>query len=66
MAQNITSVDVVEGMQNFVIRVNLKRVKELRLRTWIGRHLIVLAAWIMNCNLDILGDDDGEQPTAIA
>lgn len=51
-------VDVVEGMRNVTLFVELKRTTELRWRVWLATKLIFLAALLMNCNVDISSRDD--------
>ncbi len=48
--------DVVGLQRHVTMEVHLKRVRELRFRLWIGRHLIALAARILNNNVQFLED----------
>ena len=53
VATRVANADVVSGMRNVTLTVKLKRRNELAARIWIGKRLIALAAWVMNCNLQI-------------
>ena len=52
MAQ-IADVDAVQQMQNVTMHVRIKRLREMRLRNWLGARLIGLAALVMNCRIEV-------------
>jgi len=51
MVQGI--VDTVYGMRYVTMTVKIKRTKELQWRLKIGAALLHLAAWVMNCNIEV-------------
>lgn len=52
----VAEVDAVQQMRNVTMHVHIKRMGELRFRNWLGVRLIGLAAWIMNCRIELDGD----------
>lgn len=44
------TVSALDAMKNITVEVRVKRVKEAKIRIWIGIRLIKLAAWIMKVN----------------
>lgn len=48
-------------LPNTTLTVNIKTVltRELRVRLWIGKHLIRLAALLLGCNVEFEGMDHG-------
>lgn len=53
MASNKIEVDAVAAMRYFNMTVTFRRTRELNVRSWLARKLIRLAAWIVNCNIEI-------------
>lgn len=53
MATIKTQLDVVDGMRGTTLYVKIKRGTELQWRIWLATRLIMLAAMIMNCNIEI-------------
>lgn len=51
--------DAVDTMRGVTLYATVKRGTELRWRMWLGVRLMFLAAWVMNCNVDITGVADG-------
>ena len=45
--------DCVKTMRSITLTVKLKRLNELRLRVWLGRQMLKLAALVMNCNIEM-------------
>lgn len=55
MAQDIQA-DIVESMRYATLIVTWKRMREMRVRLWIGTRLMLLTAWILNCNIEFEND----------
>lgn len=53
MASDKFEVDAVEAMRYFNMMVTLRRARELNFRFWLAQRLIRLAAWVLNCNIEI-------------
>jgi hypothetical protein len=56
MAENI--IDLRDTMQSVEMTVRIKHERETRWRIWLGAKVIILAAWIMGCNIVIERDGD--------
>ena len=50
--------DMVDAMRHTTFHVKIKRGTELRWRIWFATKLILLAAVVMNCNIDVEGFGD--------
>lgn len=46
-------VDAVKMMRHATMHVRIKRDRELSWRLWIGTRLIMLAAIVMNCSIEV-------------
>lgn len=46
-------VDAVNMMREVTVHIRIKRHKELQWRLWLGARLIALAAWVMNCRIEV-------------
>jgi len=47
--------DAVRTMKGITVTVKATRATELKWRLWLGVRLFHLAAWVMNCKLEIEG-----------
>jgi hypothetical protein len=47
------TVDGVKLQRQIYMTVKIKRATELQWRIWLGVRLMYVAAWIMNCNIDV-------------
>jgi len=54
----IYDADAVEAMREVTMHVHLKRRAEFRIRVWLGVRLMALAAWVMNCNIQLTDGDE--------
>ena len=45
--------DAVAEMRNTVLHVRVTHTHELRWRVWLALRLILLAAWVLNCQVDV-------------
>jgi len=54
------SIDAVNVAKHLTLNVTLKRVREFKMRVWIGVQLIRLAARIMNVGLQLDKDSPDE------
>jgi hypothetical protein len=54
----IYDADAVEAMREVTMHVHLKRRAEFRVRVWLGVRLMALAAWVMNCNIQLTDGDE--------
>jgi hypothetical protein len=45
--------DLVREMRRFNCQIRIRRTRELAVRLWLGKKLFLLAAWVMNCNLEV-------------
>lgn len=43
-----SEVDIMELQRRFRLTLRFRRIREYRVRMWIGRQLIRIAAWIMS------------------
>ncbi len=55
MARAAAEVDAVNMMRQVTMHVYVKRGTELKWRLWLGTKLIVIAAFVLNCHIDIKG-----------
>jgi hypothetical protein len=55
MADIQATLDGVQINQSITMHVKIHRQQEARLRLYIGRKLLLLAARVMNCNIEIEG-----------
>jgi len=46
-------VDLVKELRKRTIKVRLHRKKEFLMRLWVAKQLFYLAAWVLNCGIDI-------------
>lgn len=58
MADLQATLDGVQINQSITMHVAIRRYRESKLRLYIGRRLIILAAKIMNCNIIVEGRND--------
>ena len=47
----MTAINVANAMQDVTLNVDLKGLRILRVRVWLGAKLIILAARIMGCGI---------------
>lgn len=50
--------DMVDAMRRTTFHVKIKRGTELRWRIWLATKLIIWAAVVLNCNIDMEGMSD--------
>jgi hypothetical protein len=55
---NLVHMDMVKTMHDATLTVHMKRVPELKARLWIATRMMMLAALIMNVNIEINQGDD--------
>lgn len=67
----VGNIDAVKAMKSLYMHVSIFRTRELRLRLWLAKWLIRLAALVINCELEIYTgwkqrpiDRDNRNPTA--
>lgn len=53
-------VDAVDMMRRATMHVRIKRDRELAWRLWLGTRLIMLAALVMNCNIEVEGIEESK------
>ena len=58
----VAKFDAVGQMKNTTLRIVIVRRRELRLRAWLAVRLIRLAAFVLNCQLEVRMDDTEAQP----
>ena len=46
-----------DAMHSVTLHIAVVGVRELRVRLWIGLRLLRLAAWIMNCRINVVSED---------
>jgi len=58
MAENI--VDMRETMSKVTMKVEirLKHGREMKRRAWLGTKLLILAAWVMGCRIEVKRFED--------
>jgi hypothetical protein len=49
-------IDVVELTKNFTVVIKLKRYTEWRVRWWLAKLLLFLAARVANCNIEVVDE----------
>lgn len=47
----MATIDAVELLHDFTLNVEVRRVKQARVRLWIALHLARMAAWVGNMGL---------------
>lgn len=50
--------DAIELMRGMTITVTITNIRQLKIRLWLARWLLILAALIANCNIEFEGMDD--------
>ncbi len=55
MAAIASTLDAVKLMREITVTIKFRRVREFRLRLFVGKLLFRTAAWIMNCRIEIEG-----------
>lgn len=53
MASSIAKVSAMDIMKDMTLEVKVYRVRELRIRLWLATRLVLLAAWIAGCGVQI-------------
>lgn len=53
--------DAVKTMRGVTLYATVKRGTEVKWRVWLGVRLMYMAAWVMNCNIDIEGVANGRR-----
>lgn len=54
MASNQLEIDMVAALgKHATVTVSVRRAREAHWRTWLGFHLLNLAAWVMPTTVDI-------------
>lgn len=56
----VNSVALMRGCR-LVVKVRVTRLRELRLRIWLAKGLIRLAARVLNCGMTLGFEEDGEE-----
>jgi hypothetical protein len=46
-----STVSISKFNKNVTLNVTVRTTKQFRLRVWLGTRLIMLAGWIMGCNI---------------
>ena len=50
----ILEVDKVDLMQRVTFKVKMNRERELIIRLWLAKQLLIFAAWIANANVEFI------------
>jgi len=56
----VNSVALMRGCR-LVVKVRVTRLRELKLRIWLAKQLIRLAARVLNCGMTLGFEEDGEE-----
>lgn len=55
MASNELTMDATRLMRRVELRVRLTRMRQVSWRFWLGTKLMLLAAWVLPCGVEIFG-----------
>lgn len=58
MASSVGVISIPVDLSDVTLKIELTGVKRLRARMWIGGKLMVFAAWVMGCAVEIMDNTD--------